>query len=339
MSKYTYEQVKGVMDLKGYQLLSTKLCKSNEKMDYICTRHADKGIQHISIYHIMDGRGCYYCGRENTNKAHLAKIDKDSDKALCESRGFVYIDTVVENNIVYFDIICSKHLYVGVQRVKKGNLKRETTSCCVYCIGRKVHPIDSFGSKHKEAVELWSDKNSKSPFEYSPSSNQMAFFKCENNLHDDYSRKITDVNRRGFRCPKCYAINKESCLQQKVRLYFNELNYYIKHEYDCSIIDVNPINGYKMPYDNQEDDKLKLIVEVNGKQHYEIDKFTIMQANHQGKTPEEILQYQQWKDNHKMEYAISKGYNYLELPYWSIKNDYYKQLIDQKINEILQNKK
>lgn len=335
--KYTYEYIKKLMDDKGYELLSTELCKSDGKMDYICPKHRDKGVQHISIYHIVDGRGCFYCGRERTNAGRMAKINKEEDKLLCESRGFEYVDTVVEDYIVWIYMICHKHRYVGVQRVRKENLKREGTCKCAYCIGRKVHPLDSFGEKHKDKIDLWSDKNKKTAFEYSPSSNKKALFKCENGLHKDYPRTINDINRRGFRCPECEKIKKESCLQQKVRLYFNDLGYSLNHEYDCSIIDTNPITNYKMPYDNQEDDKLKLIIEVHGKQHYEIDKFTIMQAKRNNKTPEEILKYQQFKDRHKKEYALSQGYHYLEIPYYAIKNDYYKNIIDQKIKEILDN--
>ena len=168
-----------------------------------------------------------------------------------------------------------------------------------------------------------------------PSSNQKVWFKCENGLHEDYYRSINDVNRRGFRCPECAKIHKESRLQQKVRLYFNTLGYSLLHEFECTIIDTNPITGYKMPYDNQEDDRLKLIIEVQGRQHYEIDKLTIMQALQQNKEPEEILEYQKWKDNHKKEYALSCGYHYLAIPYWSIKNEEYKTLIDNTIQEIL----
>lgn len=333
--KYSYEYIKEIMDSKGYELLSTELCKSNEKLDYICTKHRDKGVQHISIYHIVDGRGCYYCGRERSEAGRRAKIDKVSDKKLCESRGFEYIDTVVENHIVWIDMICPKHRHVGIQRVKHANLKRETSHACIYCTGRKIHPLDSFGEKHKDQIYLWGDKNNKTAFEYSKSSNQKAWFKCENGLHEDYLKQITDVNRRGFRCPYCAKLNKESCLQQKVRLYFDKLGYKLNHEYECSIIDINPVTNYKMPYDNQEDDKLKLIIEVNGKQHYEIDKFTIMQAKQQNKTPEEILKYQQFKDDHKREYALSQGYDYLVIPYYAIKNDDYKNIINNKIEEIL----
>lgn len=336
--KYTYEDIKMIMDSKGYELLSTELCKSNEKLDYICKKHKDKGVQHISIYHVVDGRGCYYCGRERTEASRRAKLDKESDRQMCESRGFEYVDTVIKDGIVWIDMICPRHCYVGVQRVKRTNLNRETTHVCIYCIGRKVHPLDSFGEKHKDQINLWSDKNNQTAFEYTPCSQRKAWFKCENGIHEDYLRQISDVNRRGFRCPQCEKLKKESCLQQKVRLYFNQLGYNLKHEYDCSIIDVNPLTKYKMPYDNQEDDALKLIIEVNGKQHYEIDKFTIMQANSQNKTPDEILQYQQFKDHHKQEYALSQGYHYLAIPYAAMKNDNYKIMIDKKIQEILNNK-
>ena len=334
-SKYNYEEIKAIMEAKGCKLLSTGLCRSDEKLDYICLKHADKGVQHISVYHAIDGRGCYYCGRERTNESKRAKINKEADKILCENCGLKYIDTIVENHIVWIDMICPNHMYVGVQRVKQANLKRNGTHGCIYCTGRKVHPLDSFGNIHKEAIDLWSDKNDKSPFEYSPSSNQKVWIKCENDLHEDYLRAVKDIHERGFRYPECYKINKESRLQQKVRLYFSELGYSLLHEFNCSIIDINPLTNHKMPYDNQEDDKLKLIIEVHGKQHYEIDKLTIMQATRQNKTPQEILQYQQWKDEHKKEYALSQHYNYLVIPYWSIKNDEYKNIIDDKINEIL----
>ena len=39
----------------------------------------------------------------------------------------------------------------------------------------------------------------------------------------------------------------------------------------------------------------------------------------------------------KKNYVESKGYHYLELPYFSINNDNYKKLIDDSINNIIQN--
>lgn len=39
-----------------------------------------------------------------------------------------------------------------------------------------------------------------------------------------------------------------------------------------------------------------------------------------------------------MNYALTHGYNYLVIPYWSEKDDQYKKIIDDKINEIINKK-
>lgn len=55
-SKYKYDDVKRTLEDKGYDVLSTELYDSNSKIDYICRKHKDKGIQHISVYHAMSGK-------------------------------------------------------------------------------------------------------------------------------------------------------------------------------------------------------------------------------------------------------------------------------------------
>ena len=49
---------------------------------------------------------------------------------------------------------------------------------------------------------------------------------------------------------------------------------------------------------------------------------------------EDALKERQWLDEYKKQYALSQGYYYLEIPYTAEKDDEYKQLIDDKINEI-----
>ena len=51
---------------------------------------------------------------------------------------------------------------------------------------------------------------------------------------------------------------------------------------------------------------------------------------------EDAFKYQKWKDNFKKNYALEQGYNYIEIPYWKVKDDSYKELISNKIKEILQ---
>ena len=62
---------------------------------------------------------------------------------------------------------------------------------------------------------------------------------------------------------------------------------------------------------------------------------TKLAAKHKKILPEEELEYQKWKDEFKRDYAISHGYFYLEIPYYTDdKLETYKKLIDNKINEI-----
>ena len=49
----------------------------------------------------------------------------------------------------------------------------------------------------------------------------------------------------------------------------------------------------------------------------------------------EELEYQQYKDKIKMQYAIDMGYEYLSIPYSTEYDDSYKAIIDDKISEIL----
>lgn len=74
---------------------------------------------------------------------------------------------------------------------------------CPYCINRKVHANDSLAAIYPEVIDRWSDKNSKSPYEYSPHSENKVWFKCPVEKHDDYFQKIANAVIYQFRCPDC----------------------------------------------------------------------------------------------------------------------------------------
>ena len=208
---------------------------------------------------------------------------------------------------------------------------------CSYCKGSKVHPLDSLGqyiinNYGKEFLDkIWSDKNNKSPFEYTPFSEQKIWWKCIDNKHDDYKRMIKNSNKQEFRCPKCVQKRKESLLQEKVRLYLESLNngqYVILHEYNCTIVPINPKTNKKLPFDN-EIKELKLIIEVNGRQHYKELSGKWFDENFD-------LHKLQLHDRYKKFIAYKNGYEYIVIPYWiDDDNETWKQLINNKINEIL----
>ena len=126
--------------------------------------------------------------------------------------------------------------------------------------------------------------------------------------------------------------NNSSKLQEKVNQYINSLGYKINTECNCTIIPKNPKTKFNLPFDN-EIEELKLIIEVNGRQHY--DEISSNSKWLNGKTAKEYLHNRKLKDRYKKIFAKSQGYFYLEIPYWC--DDYkesWKDLINNKINNI-----
>ena len=80
-----------------------------------------------------------------------------------------------------------------------------------------------------------------------------------------------------------------------------------------------------MPYDF-ELPQYKLIIEVQGEQHTKfIEYFHGTLENYN---------YQIWKDSYKKDYAISKGYKYVEIFYNDITSGNYKKIIKETIKPL-----
>ena len=67
---------------------------------------------------------------------------------------------------------------------------------------------NSLGYKHPEVIDLWSEKNEATPFDYTLHSNSRVWFKCQDGIHEDYERKIDDATNLNYICGKCGLNNK-----------------------------------------------------------------------------------------------------------------------------------
>lgn len=224
--------------------------------------------------------------------------------------------------------------YVG----KKDHMQCPQCSKC-----KNVNKLDSFGQYIEDLYgvdflsTIWSKKNNLSPYEVSIYSNKKLWWYCSENQHSEFQCTVEKMVERDCLCPDCAQKRRTSFLQDKVENYLNDLfgEQDILHEFKCNIIPINPKTDRQLPFDN-EVSSLKLIVETMGQYHYRIDKFTYWTAKKNGVVKEDQFQYQQWKDQYKKQYALDHGYHYLEIPYTAEAADKYKELIDNKIKEILE---
>lgn len=257
------------------------------------------------------------------------------DKNWCDDNTINPFTLSVHNNSTRVHIKCRKVEYHDFWITPHNYSLRDDVCCYCHAIGTngKTHPLDSIGSKFPKINVLWSDKNHKTPFEYSPFSHETVYLKCENGIHEDYLRTLSDYALCPYRlCPKCS--NTVSSFERLTREFLEQFPYTILHENYCTITPQNPKTGYYLYFDN-EIVELKLIIEVMGIQHYELNGFHVLQAKHNNTTPEEEFEYIKWKDAYKKSYAISNGYAYLELPYTFFSTDKYKNVICNKITEIV----
>lgn len=195
----------------------------------------------------------------------------------------------------------------------------------------------SFAVQHPEFIKFWDvDKNKKSYNDVTVNSTYIAWWKCPDCCYE-WQRSVSAMTQsRG--CPKCVENQTISSIQRKTQNYIKEnYKYTLLNEYNCSLTAINPKTNFKMPYDNEIliDKDNRLLIEVQGEQHFTITAFVLKQATKDGISPQEELKYQQWKDEYKKQFALSNGYYYLAIPYTAFKNDEYKDMIDSEIHKIL----
>lgn len=214
---------------------------------------------------------------------------------------------------------------------------------CPYCYHRRIHPRDSFAyyciQKYgDDFLNLyWDyDKNIVDPWNIAPQSNIYIYLKCD--IHGTYKVFAPNFYKLGLSCPYCSRERDKSKLQEKAERYIEE-KYHLDmaHEYRCSIIAKSPKTSRWLPYDNDiKINNSHLIIEVMGDQHYYAKSGLIRQhAKRNNTSPEDELMEIQWRDEYKKQYALSQGYFYLAIPFWTENDESYKTLIDDKIQSIL----
>lgn len=201
--------------------------------------------------------------------------------------------------------------------------------------------------KYPDIIKIWSDKNKKSPHDYSYKSHNKVWI-TDHKGNDYYilcyfifMKNITIDNiyikmNKSIENSK-YIYHKKSStskLENKVIEYLNtNYSYTVNHEKECKIVVINPKTQRRLLYDN-EIEELKLVIEVNGKQHYFINSLIRNSAIMHGLTSEQELHKRKLYDRYKKYMAYVNGYEYIAIPWWTEFDDSYKRMIDVKIHKI-----
>lgn len=212
-NRYTYDEVLKEFKKKNYILLSKKYNNCNEKLEYLCKKHIDKGVLYISFGKLKAGQGCYYCGRERTEEAHRKDIEKDflDIPARCEELGFEFIQMIHENDLYYVEFICKKHRNKGIQKMRVGNIRRDIKGC-KYCAGKDSDIDELLVKLHKISPHL-------QPTKKIVGKKQSTKFYC--NKHDKYVNGSLDFFLKGGGCYFC-GLEKLSELHLKDPREFEE---------------------------------------------------------------------------------------------------------------------
>lgn len=115
-----------------------------------------------------------------------------------------------------------------------------------------------------------------------------------------------------------------SLLEYKVLEYLKQYNVYTLNQYNCKLLCYNPKTGKRLPYDF-EIPKIKVVIEVQGPQHYRAIKMPngSMSDYHA----------QAYRDNIKETYAKDNGYREVKIRYSAFNSGEYKMILQDLIRE------
>ena len=314
---------------------------SHKKCWFKCSKHPEHKSELKNINHFTNGHeGVMDCKQCNSVAQYI--LDNFPNKKLeevwdYEKNGDLDPWKIQKGSNIKCWFVCQEKDYHESYKLRSNEFCNGRK--CPYCAGKKVHKLDSLGqyviNNYGEEFlwKIWSKNNSINPFEITPYSSKKVWWNCLDDKHEEFYRDCSHSSICEFRCPKCMEERDESLLEEKTRLYLEELGYKVKTEYNCSIKPISPKSKLPLPFDNEiilKNGK-HLIIEVHGIQHYTVEGFY-------NKTEEDLYK-RRIRDRYKRIKCIQAGYEYLEIPYWKfdkrIKKNDYKYLINNKINEIM----
>jgi len=196
--------------------------------------------------------------------------------------------------------------------------------CCPKCLNR-IEEINNYLSSHNYSLTLTPDDviNMKKRLDIESVFSDLGkvkFYPILMDLKLGKDMQPTEQKRKIHICSKGEKLVEE--FLKETRLPYSTQYNTLK----C----INPITGKQLPYDFELTD-FGIIIEVQGKQHYQYTPFF-----HDGSRSQQY-NYQVFKDKIKRDFAISQGYKFLVLSPTDFESDAYKRKIVSAILDRIKN--
>lgn len=229
--KPKWEEIKALFDAKGYELLSDHYVSNKVKLEYICPRHRDYGIQSITYNNIKAGCGCKLCGREQ--QAEKRRLTIDDVKLIFAKNDIDLVDGQKYVNTSYMmAYICRKHKEIGIQYMCTTNAYKQH---CPYCnISHGESAIMNFLNKYnihyiaqKKYDGLVGKKGKPLSYDfYVPEKNLLIEY--QGNFHDGTARIQTEegyhIQKEHDELKRKYAIDHNISLLEIWYYEFNKID-------------------------------------------------------------------------------------------------------------------
>lgn len=280
----------------GLTLLSDNYIDCRQKLEFICEKHKDKGVQYKTLASITDDKQyCRYCGIEKRGEKY--RISDEAIQERCNKLGLIYVDRYVKNQETWVRFKCKIHLNKGIQDISWYHLK-DCTVGCAYCTGRYKTTEDFI----REMSNINSDIEIIG--EYTGSENSVD---CRCKICGHKWSPIGRSLRNGQGCPACTSSKGE--IRVKHFLDDNKIKYIAQKTFDDCVYKEKLRFDFYLPDYN-------VLVEYDGEQHFRPVDF----ASRGMAWANKIFEYNQIKDKIKNDYCKNNNIKLVRIPYWDFNN-------------------
>lgn len=125
--KYNINDIEEEFKERGYEILESEYINTDNKLNYICLKHKNKGVQSITYSNFKKGQGCWHCGNEKIGDA--LRYEYEFVKDIFNKNNCTLISKEYVNCKLPLEFFCNKHNHL----IQTTTLDNFNVVGCIYC--------------------------------------------------------------------------------------------------------------------------------------------------------------------------------------------------------------